>query len=154
MDVLRLASAGLFFWRDRAAIMGRPTIFSQELADAICARLAEGESLLSICRDDGMPAESTVRHWVAEDREGFFAKYAHARDIGLDHQADRIIEIADTEEDPARARVMIDARKWHLSKMAPKRYGEKVTTEISGPGGGPVPLSMQVEFVGAKGAVS
>lgn len=131
--------------------MGRPTIFTPELADTICARLAEGESLLSICRDDGMPAESTVRHWVAEDREGFFAKYTHARDIGLDHQADRIIEIADTEDDPAKARVMIDARKWHLSKMAPKRYGEKTTTEISGPGGGAIPITVSVNFVNAAG---
>jgi len=117
----------------------------------ICARLASGESLLQVCRDEGMPPESTVRRWVADDREGFSAKYAHARDIGLDHQADRIIEIADTEEDPAKARVMIDARKWHLSKMAPKRYGEKTTTEITGQGGGPVQVAVNVNFVNAAG---
>lgn len=134
--------------------MGRPSTYTEEIAAVILDRLASGESLLSICRDDGMPSEMTVRRWVADDREGFSSKYAHARDIGLDHQADRIIEIADTEEDPAKARVMIDARKWHLSKMAPKRYGEKVTTEISGPNGGPVPLSMTVEFVRAESAVS
>jgi len=131
--------------------MPRPSTYTPELADLICERLANGESLLQVCRDDGMPPESTVRQWVADDREGFSAKYAHARDIGLDHQADRIIEIADTEADPARARVMIDARKWHLSKMAPKRYGEKISAEVSGPDGGDIPLSVAVRFVKADG---
>lgn len=112
--------------------MGRPVTFSQEVADKICERLAAGESLLAICKDDRMPPESTVRGWVMDDREGFAAKYARARDIGLDHQADKIVEIADTEGDPQKARVMIDARKWHLSKMAPKRYGEKLDVNLGG----------------------
>lgn len=129
---------------------GRPSTYTEEIAAAILDRLEQGESLLSICRTEGMPPENTVRRWVTEDREGFSAKYARSRDIGLDHQADRIIEIADTEEDPARARVMIDARKWHLSKMAPKRYGEKLTTELSGPNGGPVPVSVTIELVRAS----
>ncbi len=120
--------------------MGRPSAYTQELADKICSWLAEGESLLAICKDDpNMPAASTVRRWVTDDRKGFAAQYARARDIGLDHQAEYIIEIADTEPDPARARVMIDARKWHLSKMAPKRYGEKLAAEVTG--------SIQVERI-------
>jgi hypothetical protein len=42
-----------------------------------------------------MPAEATVRLWAAEDREGFSAQYARARDIGLDALAEEVLEIAD-----------------------------------------------------------
>jgi hypothetical protein len=126
---------------------GRPSSYNEEVVTKILEKLAAGESLLSICRAPDMPAESTVRKWAAEDREGFYAKYAYARDIGLDHQADRIIDIADTEEDPARARVMIDARKWHLSKMAPKRYGDTLTAEVTGADGGPLVIEKIVREV-------
>jgi hypothetical protein len=129
---------------------GNQSVYSNAKADAILARLAAGESLLSICKDDGMPAESTVRLWVIDDRHGFAAKYIRARDMGLDHVADSIIEISDevgvktVERDGeevgvefdatavARNRLRVDARKWYLSKIAPKRYGEKQQVEHSG----------------------
>jgi hypothetical protein len=37
-----------------------------------------------------------------------------------------------------RSKLRVDTRKWILARMAPKRYGEKITQEISGPGGGPI----------------
>ena len=55
--------------------MGRPSHYSPELAVLICARMGEGESLRSICRDDAMPALSTVFRWLAGDRE-FQEQYA------------------------------------------------------------------------------
>lgn len=115
--------------------MGRPSIFTQELADAICARLAEGESLLSICRDDAMPGRTTILRWC-EDDETFRGKYARARDHGLDFRAEHCIEIADNESgDPQRDRLRFDARRWYLSKLAPKRYGDKLQhTDASGEG--------------------
>lgn len=111
---------------------GRPSSYSEGLAERICHRLSEGESLLAICKGDDMPAESTVRGWVLDDREGFSAKYARSRDMGLDHHNDHILEIADTATDAALARVKIDARKWYLSKLAPKKYGERIEHEHSG----------------------
>jgi len=111
---------------------GRPSDFSQELADAICTKLSQGMSLRAICKADDMPAESTVRAWALEDREGFYAQYTRSRDIGLDAVADEVIEIADEAEDPARGRLRFDARRWYLSKLAPKRYGEKIDVEHSG----------------------
>ena len=100
-----------------------------------------------------MPPESTVRMWYVDDRHGFAAQYAKARDIGLDCMADQVFEIADdasmdvvlTSEGPrvqgevvARSRLRFDARRWYLSKMAPKRYGDKLLQEHSGPDGGPI----------------
>lgn len=130
---------------------GRPSKFSQEVADKICARMATGESLRSICRSPEFPPESTVRTWAADDVHGFFAQYARARDVGLDAMADELLDIADTTtigkrvtekgdgtvetvtvDTVDRARLRVDTRKWYLSKLAPKRYGEKVQNEHSG----------------------
>ena len=119
--------------------------FSRAIADKILARLSAGESLRAICRDDGMPAESTVRLWAMEDVEGFAAQYTRARDLGLDAIADEILEIANTpvpgitkttkadggiEEKQGdmieHRRLQVDSRKWYLSKLAPKRYGDQM----------------------------
>jgi hypothetical protein len=115
---------------------GRPTIYTQEIADLICQRLAKGESLRAICRGDEFPQESTVRQWAVDDREGFYAQYTRSRDIGLDCMADEVQEIADGVGDVARDRLRFDSRRWYLSKLAPKRYGDKLQQEVSGPDGG------------------
>lgn len=116
---------------------GRPSRYTTELAEQICKELAEGKSLRSICKAKGMPTEATVRLWAADDREGFYSQYTRARDIGLDCVADEVFEIADEGEDPQRDRLRFDARRWYLSKLAPKRYGDRVTTEHTGANGGP-----------------
>lgn len=130
--------------------MGGRSIYTQELADKLCDRLAAGESLNAICGDEDMPAESTVRGWVIDDVQGFGAKYARAREIGYDVMAESILKIADeanigqksvskatgleiTEGDNVdRSRLQIDARKWLLSKMLPKKYGDRQHIEHSG----------------------
>ncbi len=122
---------------------GRPSDFNQKTADLICARLADGESLRSICRDDSMPHVSTVLRWVAHpDRKEFRDQYAHAREVGLEQMADEILEIADEtafdtiatkdgfkadNEWIQRSKLRVDARKWILSKQLPKKYGDRTT---------------------------
>lgn len=124
--------------------VGRPSLFTAELADIICERLADGESLRSICDDDAMPAKSTVFKWLSQD-ETFADQYARAREAQADSLADDILPIADDsrndwlkkwgEEDEnagwvqnaeamRRAQIRIDARKWLAGKMAPKKYGD------------------------------
>lgn len=122
---------------------GRPTSYTPEIAARICERIALGESLRSICRDEGFPPVPTVCEWVIKDRDGFSEQYALARDIGLDLMAMETIEIADTPEFGEKLkidadgneevttgdmiehrRLRVDTRKWYLSKLAPKRYGE------------------------------
>jgi len=141
--------------KKKAKKAGRPSRYTDALAAKICKRLAEGESLRSICRDEALPPESTVRGWVVDDHKGFPAQYARARDIGLDVMADEILEISDdgsndwmerqgensegwmlNGEHVQRSRLRIDSRKWLLSKMAPKRYGDKF--QHVGEGGGPI----------------
>lgn len=137
---------------------GRPTTFTQEIADAVCRKMAEGLSLREICRADDMPPESTVRNWAIEDREGFSAQYARAREAQVDRWAEEILEISDDgsndwmerqnkdgstfqvvdHEHIARSKLRADTRKWLMSKIAPKKYGDKVMNEHSGPDGGPI----------------
>jgi hypothetical protein len=111
--------------------MGRPTDFTDALADEICKRLAEGRSLRAIGEEIDMPSAETVRRWL-RDNEAFRGQYALAREEQASFYADEIIEIADTEQDPNRARVRIDARKWKASKMAPKAYGDKLDVTSGG----------------------
>lgn len=127
--------------------VGRPSSYTPEIAAAICERLAAGQSLRAICRDDDMPAEATVRKWAVEDVNGFSAQYTRSRDIGLDAIADDVFEIADNERgDPTRDRLRFDARRWYLSKLAPKKYGDKVTNEHSGPDGGAIQKEVRHTF--------
>lgn len=130
--------------------MGRPSEFSQETADEICHRIAKGESLRSICADEEsgwLPAQSTVYEWLKAHAE-FAEQYARAREAQADHYVDEIINIADqpnvrtdvegnvVTSDPQRDRLRVDARKWVASKLAPKKYGDKVA--LTGADGGPI----------------
>jgi hypothetical protein len=111
---------------------GRPTDYSLELTAAICERLAVGESLRSICRDDAMPSMASIFLWLSKHPE-FSEQYARAREAQAESHADRIVEIADDDTiDPNHKRIMVDARKWVASKLKPKRYGDKAEVEHKG----------------------
>lgn len=104
---------------------GRPSIYTPAIGEEICARLADGESLVSICRDPDLPGLRTVMRWAAED-DAFGTEYARAREAQAEVMDDKIITTADEITDPAVARVQIDAYKWRAAKLAPKRYGDKL----------------------------
>jgi len=106
--------------------MPRPLEFNEAVADAICERLADGESLRSICRDDEMPAKSTVFKWLGLI-PAFADQSSRARETQADSLADDIVDIADDKAlEPNDKRVRIDARKWLAGKLRPKAYGDKV----------------------------
>ena len=125
---------------------GRPSKYSDKVINRICRETASGQSLVKICKAKDMPCCNTVRNWLSDpEHVEFLRKYTRAREEQADHYADQIIEIADTVEDPQKAKIMIDARKWVASKLKAKSYGDKVTQEHTGPAGGPI--SLQVEFI-------
>ena len=136
--------------------MGRPSEFTQDIADAICERIADGESLRRICSGDGMPNKSTVFRWLME-REEFATKYARAREFQADGMADELTDIADTpllgvktktnekgevettEGDMIEHRkLQISTRQWIAEKLKPKKYGQFKAVELTGADGGPV----------------
>ena len=136
---------------------GRPSTFSQEVADQICERLADGESLRSICQDDNMPGRRTVLDWLDDDANAHFrAKYARAREAQADLLAEEIVQIADTPQIGTKSiskasgieisegdmiehrRLQVLARQWYAAKLAPKKYGDKITQELTGANGGAI----------------
>lgn len=128
------------------AKVGRPSEYNQQVAEAICERIALGESLRSICRDDAMPAQSTVFKWLTQ-QTAFAEQYTRARETQADAMVDEMLDIADravSNEEVQAARLRIDARKWVAVKLRPKKYGERVMTELTGRDGGPI----QTEDVG------
>jgi hypothetical protein len=104
--------------------------FNQAVADEICERLAKGQSLRKILgpeRDAFLPGQNTVYKWLAEN-EAFAKQYAHARELQADAKFDEAWEIAETAtiETVQVARLKVDTIKWQTSKLAPKKYGEKL----------------------------
>jgi hypothetical protein len=127
--------------------MARPTNYSIELGANICERLADGESLKSICAAEDMPSKSVVYLWLTKQTD-FLDMYVRAREDQADTMADEIVDISDDKtEDANSRRVRIDARKWVAAKLKPKKYGDKIETTMQGPGGGPVENKWTVEFV-------
>lgn len=120
---------------------GRPPIYSPELTAEICARIADGQSIRKICRDESMPAMPTIFFWLREYPE-FLEQYNVAKEAQADAMAEDMLDIADTlpamtekgidSADVAHMRLRIDTRKWIASKLKPKKYGDKIEQEIKG----------------------
>ena len=108
---------------------GRPSTYTEEMGNLICDKLTEGVSLRKLCMSEEFPNASTVYVWL--DRFPSFAeKYARAREAATEDMLEAILEIADDPKiDTQDKRVRIDTRKWAMSKLNMKKYGEKKTTE-------------------------
>ena len=142
--------------------MARPTIFTEELGDLICERLACGESMRSICRDEDMPCVASVFGWMRKDEE-FLAQYARAKEESADALVEDMLDIADNQVDQplivegemvydkdgkkvmvkdansiAHARLRVDTRKWSASKLKPKRYGDSTNLKHTDGDGNPL----------------
>lgn len=105
---------------------GRPSSYSDEIADKICDQIADGIGLAIVCQQDGFPDHKTVRGWILANLNGFFSKYARAKDFGMDYQAETMMQVIENEVDVQRARLKVDTMKWYISKIAPKKYGDKI----------------------------
>jgi hypothetical protein len=125
----------------------RPSQWGQDTRESILEQLSDGKSLREICSAPGMPSDRLVRKWAALDAD-FGPQYVRAREAGMDAMADEIIAIADdtagdikvtsdgkevvNQEAINRSRLRVDARKWIMSKIAPKTYGDKLDLNHSG----------------------
>jgi len=142
------------------AKMGRPTIYTPELAESICERIANGETLASIVDDDGSPKNTTIHRWL-EEKPDFRAAYERARVIQAELEFDRLKEMADdgrndwmeardskgeimgwrvNGEAVQRSRLRVETAKWRVSMMNPARFATVQRQEVSGPGGGPIEI--------------
>ena len=128
--------------------IGRPSIYTEELANDICTRLGLGESLRKICLSENMPSLSSVMSWLTT-KPVFLEQYTRAREIQAETQFDELIDIVDQPPElshitnnkgelveikfdssyVAWMKLRVDTRKWTAARMAPKKYGEQKQAE-------------------------
>jgi hypothetical protein len=125
--------------RTKPKPVGRPSLYNADIADIIVERMIDGESLLRICADDDMPCRATVYRWY-DFHPDFHARCARAREGMADFLVDQIEKMAeDTDESNVQSqKVKIATAQWRAEKMAPRLYGSRTTTELTGPGGGAI----------------
>ena len=123
---------------------GRPTLYTQDLADRICQELSEGRSLRTICLQDDLPDARTVFRWLRTN-EQFCQQYARAKEESTDAMSEDILALSDGAIDVIKGgaekkssalgqavRLQVDTRKWIMSKMKPKKYGDKLDMTSDG----------------------
>ena len=144
--------------------MGRPSEYSLEIGEEICLEVATTDKgMEAICEEERFPSARTVYSWLIK-HEDFLQRYARAKELQTQLLADQIIPIADTVKIGTKtvdkptgtetttgdmiehSRLQIEARKWLLGKLAPKKYGDKL--EHTGADGGPI--QFVVTRAGAK----
>ncbi len=142
------------------AKMGRPSIYTQKLADEICGRLAAGEPMAKIAKSANMPDPTTIYKWLRQNAD-FNHRYVDARKDGAHCLADQIQDIVDTEPlavfdeagnkrydsgSVAHNRLRMDARKWLAAKYLPKVYGER--TILAGDDEAPLVIEANFDVFG------
>jgi len=130
---------------------GRPTRYTIKMGDALCAELAQGVSLRTACKNPLRPSISTVFNWFSI-HDKFLEQYTRAKQESADALTDEMIDIADNGENDymeklgkdgrvegyivngehiQRSRLRIETRKWLASKLKPKKYGDKITQDVT-----------------------
>lgn len=147
------------------AQVGRPEIYTDELALKVCEEIAStSKSLRTICAQKGMPSVRTVLHWL-RDKEDFLRQYTRAKEEQADLLVEEMIDISDdgsndlmtitkgyesyeveNKEVVNRSKLRVETRKWIASKLKPKKYGDKVQNELTGKDGGPIQVITGMEI--------
>ena len=117
-----------------------------DLFNKICNEISKGKSLREVLRGENMPHHTTFFKWVDESKENL-AQYTRATEMRADAIFEDIIEIADSTDNDVieidgkeltnhhvinRDRLRVDSRKWYLSKLMPKKYGDALKVEHDG----------------------
>lgn len=109
--------------------MGRPSKLTPAVLQTITDRLSKGEPLAVICRDEGMPHDSTVRDWMAKD-ESVSLAIARAREQGEESIAWRLRDVARGGEgssgDVQRDKLIVDTDLKLLAKWNPRKWGDRI----------------------------
>lgn len=147
---------------EKPKTIGRPSLYSQKMADEICKRITEGLSLRKVCLAPDMPSIGTVCRWLSEgDKKSFQEQYARACEIRTDVMAEELMDLHEkawvpveiegvplvidgkpvmtiNQSSAAAVRLEADNKKWLMAKMKPKKYGDKVDLNHGGQVDNPV----------------
>jgi len=131
---------------------GRRSKYTKATAEQICSYIIQGYTLRNIEAQEGMPHKATMLRWLAGNRGDFRDQYAMAKELQADLMAEEIIDIADDgtndwverkrvdgstytaldNEHIMRSTLRVNTRKWTMSKLIPKKYGERITQNLEG----------------------
>jgi hypothetical protein len=133
--------------------IGRPPIpYDPELAEQICIELAASEKgIRALCDEvEGFPSISTVMKWLAT-QDSFQQMYTRAKQLQADLMGEDILDIADNEAlQPHARRIKVDARRWVMSKLNPRKYGDKLDVTSGGealPAGNTTIIDQRVQSI-------
>lgn len=130
---------------------GRPSEYTQEIADLFCELIANGDSLRTACAAKNMPSPATIFKWMREN-DIFLKQYEKATQERTEAMAEELLDIVDdgsndymvktgkdgseswvlNGENIQRSRLRADTRKWLMAKMKPKKYGDKIDVTSDG----------------------
>lgn len=130
--------------------VGRPSEYTKEIGDRICAELGFGNSLRTVCGAEDLPSFQTVFSWLRKYPD-FLEQYTRACHERSEAMAEDILDISDDgtndwmevgrgdnkrtvvdNEAVQRSKLRVDTRKWLMSKMIPKKYGDKIDMTTNG----------------------
>lgn len=127
--------------------IGRPTDYTEALAERICDKISTSNiSLRTLCKQEDMPHVTTILRWLRE-KESFRTQYARAKEEQADFLAEEMLEIADdgsndtihtekgdieNKEWTNRSKLRVDTRKFIAAKLKPKKYGDKIDLTTNG----------------------
>tara|TARA_R110002020_G_scaffold131759_2_gene294477 strand:- start:539 stop:976 length:438 start_codon:yes stop_codon:yes gene_type:complete len=107
----------------------KPIKLTKEIMQKIVARLAMGESLVSICKDKEMPSYRAIMYKVVEDDE-MYSMYREGRVMQAEYFSDHIQDLASSDlpefednrlanAEVQRRRLEVDTLKWSLGRSQP-----------------------------------
>lgn len=138
---------------------GKASKYTEALGYSICRRIADGQYLTDILKEEGI-GRQTFYDWLVA-HEALSVQYARALEMRDDVWYDEMMKTAETpfydtveesgtapsgdtwdktkrEDNVAHRRLKVDTLRWALSKRHPERFGDRVTTEIVGKDGGAI----------------
>ena len=135
--------------------MVMPTKYSKQMVKDICDRLANGESIRSICRDTDMPTWETIRTWLRK-KDGFQEEYSRSKQEGIEYMlGDNRAKALETLErakqgkgkvgleEAAVLKLLMHDTRWTAGKLVPKVYGDKTQQQITGADDGPLHIKWE-----------
>lgn len=109
--------------------------YSPAVAREICHRIADGQSMRTICADAHMPSMQSIFRWVVDHPE-FTEQYKAARDMQADAALEDIIRIEDKVEleqiSDKAANVSIRSKQWRMERTAPRKYSLTQNLNVGG----------------------
>lgn len=144
---------------------GRPTDYTKELGEKICGLMCDGKSVRAIGKMKGMPDAATIFRWAITNEE-FYEQYAKAREVQAEKMFEEIIDISDETHGIIKSgaekksgayangqRLRVDVRKWYLSKVLPKKFGDRQSVVTEDKDGNVLPISGNaITFVNSDGS--